>query len=56
MSEVRCWDLVLKNNLNFYLNLVMDWTQPGGQKVGLSMKVVNQTTGQDLDPNQVQTS
>lgn len=30
--------------------------EPDGQKVSLSMKVVNQTTGQDLDPNQVQTS
>lgn len=27
-----------------------------GQKISLSMKVVNQTTGQDLDPTQLQTS
>ncbi|XP_041366001.1 nucleolar protein of 40 kDa-like isoform X2 [Gigantopelta aegis] len=27
-----------------------------GQKIGLSMKVVNQTTGKDLDPNNVQHS
>jgi len=27
-----------------------------GSKVALSMKVVNQSTGQDLDPNQVQSS
>lgn len=30
--------------------------QGEGQKISLSMKVVNQTTGQDLDPNQLQTS
>jgi len=30
--------------------------EPDGKKISLSMKVVNQTTGQDLDPNQVQTS
>lgn len=30
--------------------------QDGGEKIGLSMKLVNQTTGKDLDPNNVQSS
>jgi predicted RNA-binding protein with RPS1 domain len=30
--------------------------EPDGSKIALSMKVVNQSTGQDLDPNQVQTT
>ena len=30
--------------------------QNGGEKIGLSMKLVNQTTGKDLDPNNVQSS
>ena len=29
--------------------------QPDGAKIALSMKVVNQTTGKDLDPALVQT-
>ena len=28
--------------------------QEDGEKISLSMKVVNQTTGKDLDPNNVQ--
>lgn len=30
--------------------------EPDGSKIGLSMKVVNQTTGNDLDPTNVQTT
>ena len=30
-------------------------SQEDGEKIGLSMKVVNQSTGRDEDPNQVQT-
>ena len=43
----------------FYLilyNYCIVFYQNGGEKIGLSMKLVNQTTGKDLDPNNVQSS
>jgi hypothetical protein len=40
----------------FIYNIVnVIFMQPDGAKIALSMKVVNQTTGKDLDPALVQT-